>query len=1362
MAGWSRELSAVGGRNTLLWAPEQRGGYLDLTTAHPGGISMLLAGRRTSLSDLVREAGAFDEALRLTRRLFHAQRTLRDERGLHTGFVAIGVATWDSPRAGAVVEAPVLLRTCTLIPTGPGEPDFDLDLGAGVEVNPSLVNYLGSVAGVAVDGRALAGLTEVAAGFDPYPVYAALGQLCADVPGFAVTPRLVLGSYPHGKPAMVADIGANTQWLAQVDVVAALAGDPAAAARLDTELPGVDADPDPEREVLVLDLDGAQQSVLEAVRAGHQLVLEAPLGTGRTQTLAALIASLAHDDKRILYVTRRRHSILALRARLAEVGLGELVLDLTGTAEDRGPALRELADALRAVGDADEIALQDLAEPRGRIARATATAECQQLLREHVAALHETRSPWGVTAYTVQQQIARLGEHQPPPAARVRLDAATLRRVDKARLAELTAQLHAAADAGAWSDEPGGDPWYAADIATEADVERARDLVTRLVDGQLAEATTQLDDILAESRLPAARSPRDWAAAIGTMQGVRHTLEVFRPEIFDGPLDEHLAATGSPGYRSASTVGLGPVARSRVRRQARRLLRPGRPPADLHAELAAAQQLRRAWHQLVGAGGRPEISPRLDEAGQRYAALAADLGWLGHRLADHPDLTAMTLPVLRTRLARLRERLPRLQVLPQVNPVVGALREAGLGEVVDDFAHRGVPATEVAVELEHIWWASIAHDITSDDPRYARHDGAVLTEATARLAELDQQSRAVDATRVAALVARRARRRAREHPRLVDLVHGQAGLPHGHLPFADIFREAEQVLTALRPCLATSPYAVAQLLGPGLSFDLVIVDDASDLTVAEAVSALSRGAKALVVGDPGGSAPAAFAVSGGPAAAGPGSTPAAAGPPGAPESLLDAARRVLPHRELSWWHAPADARLGLDPGPRRRAGLPGPLQIPAVRLVSVDGSAAQLPASDAAIEATDAEADRVVELVLDLARRAPDRSLAVLTVTAAMAERVRARLRQALGLLPPDAAELSRLTDTEHAEPFLVDSIDRAREVCRDVVVLAVGYGRTPHGRVLHRFPSLATASAEADLLRAAAAGRRELVVVSSLAAADLDPARLRQPAAHRLRELLAHAERRAVPAAGQLEQVDALLAETDALLADLATRLRREGLLVGETLGPPGHHVELAVGHRSRPGHWLVAVELDGPRYAALPGVRGRDVVRPRQAAALGWRHLRVWSTDLYRDPAREVARVVQALREALGGAGEPAAEQVTADLGDPAPAGRDRPAAPPENRAQEPDPQTESTLADVDDSPADTDDGAPAPPAAPADEPGRAEPPRAEPLPTTGGSTARRQPAPTRPEQTRDDTDLGWGQLPDESAHDRWLQEQRPPHWE
>lgn len=49
-------------------------------------------------------------------------------------------------------------------------------------------------------------------------------------------------------------------------------------------------------------------------------------------------------------------------------------------------------------------------------------------------------------------------------------------------------------------------------------------------------------------------------------------------------------------------------------------------------------------------------------------------------------------------------------------------------------------------------------------------------------------------------------------------------------------------------------------------------------------------------------------------------------------------------------------------------------------------------------------------------------------------------------------------------------------------------------------------------------------------------------------------------------------------------------------------------------------------------------------------------------------------------------------------------------------------------------------------------------------GGDDAEDAPVRRRrpPDQTRDDTDAGWGEYADRSAHDRWLEEQRPPHWE
>ncbi|MBK8470282.1 MAG: DNA helicase [Actinomycetales bacterium] len=1132
IAGWARELSEVGGPNTLLWATEgaERQGYLDLTTSHPSGVSMLLAGRPTSLSDLLREAGTFEKARETARRIHAKAHELLEERGIVAGFVAIGIATWDPPRAHAVVEAPVLLRACTLRPTSPALHDFDLDLGAAVEVNPALINYLQSVAGLAVDPVALAALTDVrasAGGFDPYPAYAALGRLCADLPGFAVSPRLILGTYPYGKPDMVADVSGQGAWLAQVDLVAALAGDGDATTRLRQELPEPTENPDPQREVRPFDLDATQESVVEAVRAGRQLVLTAPAGTGSTQTVAAIVAALAHDGKRVLYVTARRESLHELTRRLADVGLGDLVLDLTGAAEDRRHVPAVLGAALTRVAALDDIALADAADPRGRLDRAARIAADEQALADHVAALHEVRHPWGVTAYEIQHAMAELAARRPAPASRVRIAPGALAELDRARVRELADNLQSAAAAGAWSAE-GGDPWFGAEIRSAADVDRARGIVEGLTGGGLAATTADLDGILRESTLPPARAARDWGHALTTMRGVRVTLEVFRPEVFDIPLDEHVVATGNAAYRASSAVELGRLSRSRVRRQARRMLRPGRPPADLHAELVRARSQRQAWHDLVGAGGRPEISPRLEEGEAAYAALSADLEWLDARLRvedDTPTLLAASFPLLRNRLRVLAARLDRLDVLPQVTAVVDELRAVGMGEVLDDFAERGVAAEAVPGELDHIWWASLGQYVRDRDPRYAGHDGAALREAAERVDELDATGRTVDAARVRAVVDRRARARAREHPRQTDLVHAQAGARQGQLPFRDLYREADQVVGALRPCLAVSPYAVAQVLAPGTTVDVVILDDAGCITVAESVSAISRARRAVIVARPDGPGPTPFRVD--PVAAG--VVAAAPGNEGDPtesslgHSVYAAAAAVLPNRSLTWWHATIDARIPLAPPSGLSHGVPSPRRQPAVRFEHVDGTAKMAPADDAAIEWTEAEVSRVVDLVLEHAQRTPSRSLAVLTLTDAAAERVRDGVRDAVGRLDGDpaqgffAAEDSAgdgkaaqgpRGDGGRGEPFVVASMGETRSVLRDVVVLAVGYGRTPHGRVLHRFPTLSSSAGERALVAATSSARQELIVVSTLRSDDLDLTRLKGTPARSLVDLLVHAER--------------------------------------------------------------------------------------------------------------------------------------------------------------------------------------------------------------------------------------------------------------
>jgi hypothetical protein len=88
------------------------------------------------------------------------------------------------------------------------------------------------------------------------------------------------------------------------------------------------------------------------------------------------------------------------------------------------------------------------------------------------------------------------------------------------------------------------------------------------------------------------------------------------------------------------------------------------------------------------------------------------------------------------------------------------------------------------------------------------------------------------------------------------------------------------------------------------------------------------------------------------------------------------------------------------------------------------------------------------------------------------------------------------------------------------------------------------------------------------------------------------------------------------------------------------------------------VAVDSDGPAYARAEA-RERYRVRPAELARRGWVHERVWSTDLFRDPAREVARVRGSVRAAVRSTASRPGTRRDEPAGPPGPAGSPEPAA-------------------------------------------------------------------------------------------------------
>ena len=78
----------------------------------------------------------------------------------------------------------------------------------------------------------------------------------------------------------------------------------------------------------MLDADSSQQWAINTALQGQNLVIEGPPGTGKSQTIANLIASYIAVGKSVLFVAEKRAAIDAVKKRINTVGLGDCFFDL--------------------------------------------------------------------------------------------------------------------------------------------------------------------------------------------------------------------------------------------------------------------------------------------------------------------------------------------------------------------------------------------------------------------------------------------------------------------------------------------------------------------------------------------------------------------------------------------------------------------------------------------------------------------------------------------------------------------------------------------------------------------------------------------------------------------------------------------------------------------------------------------------------------------------------------------------------------------------------------------------------------------------------------------------------------------------
>ncbi len=447
-----------------------------------------------------------------------------------------------------------------------------------------------------------------------------------------------------------------------------------------------------------------------------------------------------------------------------------------------------------------------------------------------------------------------------------------------------------------------------------------------------------------------------------------------------------------------------------------------------------------------------------------------------------------------------------------------------------------------------------------------------------------------------------------------------------HKPVRQLIQEIPDVLTKLAPCLMMSPLSVAQYLpADQVLFDVVIFDEASQITVWDAVGSLARGRQAIVAGDPKQMPPTNFFARADDDPDGEVDTE------GDLESILDEMLGAsIPRRTLNLHYRSRRESLIAFSNSRYYGNelvtFPAPIHPDhGVRLIRPDGFYARGKArhNEGEAKAIVAEILRRITHEDEVVR---EQSIGVVTFNTEQQSLIENLLDEARSRNPQ--IEWAFSTDST-IEPVFVKNLETVQGDERDVILFSITYGPDQGGHVTMNFGPLNREGGERRLNVAMTRARSEMLVFSTLSPDRIDLSRTQARAVADLKHFLEYAERgpSALGAAvyGSMRDFDSPFESA------VARALRDRGWDVHPQVGVSAYRIDLGVVHPDEPGIYLAGVECDGAMYHSSAFARERDKIRQSVLEGLGWTLFRVWSTDWWTHRAKALDTLHEALKAHL-----------------------------------------------------------------------------------------------------------------------------------
>jgi len=654
-------------------------------------------------------------------------------------------------------------------------------------------------------------------------------------------------------------------------------------------------------------------------------------------------------------------------------------------------------------------------------------------------------------------------------------------------------------------------------------------------------------------------------------------------------------------------------------------------------DLSLPEDIYRVLLSDRGNASRRELIHKLAEIEKAWQPVEAFCDFLGARGRFELAQWAGTEPSAPTFIDGFLDRIQKakggvgglLQWVQYIHAAEFAV-ERGLKEYVDLLESEGVPRQQVPEVYGYRFYGTIAEALFEKHKLLEKFSSLSHDAVRNEFRKLDHDIIELRGHDVAAMAASLARPPAGSTgPRVVDktekvLLQYLYPQARPRLPIRKMMIQAGRAIQQYKPCFMMGPQAVAQYLAPGaLEFDIVVMDEASQLKPEEALGAIARGKQLIVVGDPKQLPPTTFFDKLGETQDDDDSKEHAAVMQ--PSILEVCMGHFRPVRTLRWhYRSQHQSLIAFSNARFYRNNLivfPSPYE----RSRNLGCKLRYIPGATYDSQMNIKEANVVVEAVLVHMRERPGDSLGVVTLNLKQRELIDELLQKRVRDL--DYVDAFSQAHEKEGFGFFVKNLENVQGDERDVIFISTTFGPAPGtNSVFQRFGPISRHDGWRRLNVLFTRARKSLTVFTSMRPEDIVDGENVPKGRRELRAYLEYLRTGIVPQTTGAEgppDSDFEIAVMDAL--------ERYGYSCTPQLGVAGYRIDLAVNHPRYPGTYLAAIECDGAAYHSGRSARDRDRIRQEILERLGWkgRIQRIWSTDWYRAPAHEIGRLVSWLEK-------------------------------------------------------------------------------------------------------------------------------------